>query len=194
MPRARRFFLISVTAVMICFLGHTALTMAEENVTDVEQTFSFSEEMTLQNERLSFRVSSSEVLAQAEPGLAGATAAGSDAGHGATEAEEQAKMAEAMNNPLSYLWLAFIQNDTTWYDGDLLDQLNEDAKVQNTTLIQPVMSFQLTETWKSIVRPVIPINSFETLDNVDISTGTTPQITGETVEKVLTAAFGYFRM
>ena len=35
------------------------------------------------------------------------------------------------------------------------------------------MSIQLTEDWKTIFRPVIPINSFETVDNVDISTGNT---------------------
>jgi len=100
---------------------------------------------------------------------------GPDAG---ANAEEMAKMAEALANPLSYLWLAFIQNDTKWYDGDLLDTLNEDSKVQNTLLIQPVMSFQLTEKWKTIFRPVIPINSFETVGNVDITTGTVPEITG----------------
>ncbi len=79
------------------------------------------------------------------------------------EMDEDAQIAEAMLNPLSYLWLAFIQNDTTWYDGDLMDQLNEDSKVQNTTLIMPVLSMQLTEEWKAIIRPVIPINSFNTV-------------------------------
>ena len=94
------------------------------------------------------------------------------------DADEQAKIAEALANPLSYLWLMFTQNDTKWYDGDILDRLNEDTKVQNTTLIQPVMSMQLTEKWKTIFRPVIPINSFETVGNVDISTGTVPGVTG----------------
>jgi hypothetical protein len=105
---------------------------------------------------------------------------GPDAG---ANAEEMAKMGEALANPLSYLWLAFLQNDTKWYDGDLLDTLNEDSKVQNTLLIQPVMSFQLTEKWKTIFRPVIPINSFETVGNVDITTGTVPEITGVDFER-----------
>lgn len=95
-----------------------------------------------------------------------------------SDAEEQAKIAEALANPLSSLWLMFIQSDTSWYDGDLLDALNEDTKVQNTTLIMPVMPFKLTEEWQSIFRLVIPINSFETLDNVDITSGSTPSITG----------------
>lgn len=97
---------------------------------------------------------------------------------GKEEMSEDEKIAEAMLNPLSYLWLMFMQNDTTWYDGDILDKLGEDKKVQNTTLLMPVFSQQLTESWKTIIRPVIPINSFETIDNVDISTGSVPNVTG----------------
>ncbi|WP_354625144.1 hypothetical protein [Psychromonas sp. MME2] len=55
-----------------------------------------------------------------------------------------------------------MQNDTTWYDGDYLDFLGEDKKVYNTTTIEPVMPFQLTENIKYIFRPVIPIHSWET--------------------------------
>ena len=97
---------------------------------------------------------------------------------GVDKMDEDAKIAEAMLNPLSYLWLAFIQNDTTWYDGSILDRLGEDSKVQNTTLLMPVLSMQLTEKWKTIIRPVIPFNSFETIDGVDVSTGSVPQVTG----------------
>lgn len=43
--------------------------------------------------------------------------------------DEDAKIAEAMLNPLSYLWLMFTQNDTKWFDGDILDRLGEDTKV-----------------------------------------------------------------
>jgi len=93
-------------------------------------------------------------------------------------AAEQAAVAEALNNPLSSLWIMFVQNDTTWYKGDLVDSLGKSDLVQNTTLIQPVMPFQLTENWKAIFRPVIPINSFETVDNLDVTTGTVPDFTG----------------
>jgi hypothetical protein len=96
----------------------------------------------------------------------------------AAEVAEAEAIAEAMNNPLSSLWLMFAQNDTIWMDGDLLDDLGEGSQVQNTTLLQPVMPFQLTEEWKAIFRPVIPINSFETVGNVDITTGTVPEVTG----------------
>jgi hypothetical protein len=33
-------------------------------------------------------------------------------------AAEQAAIADALNNPLSSLWIMFAQNDTTWYKGD----------------------------------------------------------------------------
>ena len=95
-----------------------------------------------------------------------------------TEEEKQAQIGDAMANPLSNLWMMFAQNDTIWYDGALLDTLNKDARVQNTSLIMPVMPMQLTEEWKAIFRPVIPINSFDTVGGVDISTNTTPSVTG----------------
>jgi hypothetical protein len=87
---------------------------------------------------------------------------------------EDAAIAEAMLNPLSNLWLLFSQNDTYWYGGDLVDDLDEDRKRQNVTLLMPVISQQLTENWKMIFRPVVPIVSYETVDNVDISQGTNP--------------------
>jgi len=101
----------------------------------------------------------------ASPGSGGKAPSAEKAG----EADEAAKIAEALANPLSYLWLMFTQNDTTWYDGDILDRLGEDTKVMNTTLIMPVLSIQLTEKWKTIFRPVIPINSFDTVDNLNVS-------------------------
>jgi len=80
----------------------------------------------------------------------------------------KAEIAEAINNPLSSLWLLFAQNDTKWYGGNLLDTLGESDKVMNTTLIQPVMPMQITKDWKMIFRPVIPINSFNTIEGIDV--------------------------
>lgn len=71
------------------------------------------------------------------------------------------EIAEMINNPLGNLWLLFTQNDTVWYSGDVLDKINEDDKIFNTLLINPVLPMQLTENWKYIFRPVIPINSFD---------------------------------
>lgn len=76
-----------------------------------------------------FRLPPSGLLAQAEPGAAGQTTADSGTGAGSKEMDEDAKIAEAMLNPLSYLWLMFTQNDTKWFDGDILDRLGEDTKV-----------------------------------------------------------------
>lgn len=78
------------------------------------------------------------------------------------------QIAELMANPFSYLWFGMIQNDTYWWNGDLLDSMNEDTKVMNTTMLQPVLSIQLTEEWKMIFRPVIPIQSFDTIPGFDI--------------------------
>ncbi len=103
-----------------------------------------------------------------------ATGDGTAAAAGEVVAEEKggemtaAEVGELMANPFSYLWFGMIQNDTYWWDGDLLDFLDEDRKVMNTTLIQPVMSLQLTEEWKMIFRPVIPIQSFDTITGFDI--------------------------
>ena len=93
-----------------------------------------------------------------------------DAATPAAGTSEQDKIAEALANPLSYLWLLFMQNDVISYDGDILDTLGEDAQTQNTMLLMPVLSLQLTEKWKTIFRPVIPINSFKVPANVNIST------------------------
>ena len=94
------------------------------------------------------------------------------------EMSEQDQIAAALANPLSYLWLLFLQNDTISYNGDVLEALGEDAQVQNTTLFMPVLSMQLTEKWKTIFRPVIPINSFSAVDNVNLSATNPGQITG----------------
>ena len=95
----------------------------------------------------------------------------------AAQAELDA-IGEAMANPLSYLWLIFTQNDLIWPDGDLLDDLDLDAKPQNVFMLSPVLSMQLTENWKTIFRPVIPIVSYNTIDNVNFSTSTPTSFSG----------------
>ena len=87
---------------------------------------------------------------EGQAGILLATAGGSITGGEAPAEEKEGEMtveqiAELMANPFSYLWFGMIQNDTYWWDGDLLDLVNEDKKVMNTTSIQPVMSVQLTE-------------------------------------------------
>jgi hypothetical protein len=89
-------------------------------------------------------------------------------------AEQEAMIAEALANPLSYLWLGFIQNDVINYSGNIIDALGEKDIVNNTTLIMPVLSIQLTEAWKTVIRPVIPINNFRTIDNINLTSGGGP--------------------
>jgi len=91
-----------------------------------------------------------------------------------TAAEQEAMIAEALANPLSYLLLGFMQNDIINYSGNIIDGLGEKDIVNNTTLIMPVLSIQLTETWKTVIRPVIPFNNFRTIDNVNLTTGGGP--------------------
>ena len=107
-----------------------------------------------------------------------APAAATDVAQGSSAGPDMDAIGEAMANPLSYLWLMFTQNDTIWNEGDVLDNLSKDAKAQNSFLINPVMSLQLTENWKAIVRPVIPINSFNTVDNVNLSLISPGGVTG----------------
>lgn len=105
-------------------------------------------------------------------------AEGGGGGDGATPADDDAAIAAAMLNPLSYLWLLFAQNDLITYDGRAMDRIGESKQLQNSTLLMPVLSQQLTEDWKVIFRPVIPINSFKSLDNVNVSLTSTPPVVG----------------
>ena len=115
-------------------------------------------------------------------------AVGGDVTAGEVTAEEKegamtaAQVGELMANPFSFLWFGTIQNDTYWWDGDLLDFTNEGTKVMNTTVIQPVMSMQLTEKWKMIFRPVIPIQSFDTISGFDIITDESEEAVGATAD------------
>ena len=119
------------------------------------------------------------LMAQANVEGGGENATDDAAGDTAAEAEASAAaVAEAMLNPLSYLWLMFMQNDMIWYDGTAMDAIGEGSQVQNTTLLMPVLSQQLTEDWKMIFRPVIPINSFKVVDNVNISANSPGAVTG----------------
>src|SRR5210317_1910247 len=38
------------------------------------------------------------------------------------EEPSEEEIAEAINNPLSYLYLLWVQNDTSWWSGDVLDK------------------------------------------------------------------------
>ena len=68
----------------------------------------------------------------------------------------QEQIAEMVNNPLSYLWMLAMQNDTYWYDGDIE---GADKITVNRFTLMPVMATQLTENYKLVFRPWLPIYS-----------------------------------
>ncbi len=81
------------------------------------------------------------------------------------------QIAEMINNPLGYLWLLNVQNTTTWFSGALVDKAKQLGSAQNSTLIQPVLSMQLTPGIRWLSRPIIPVNSFELPSNYTTLTG-----------------------
>ena len=77
---------------------------------------------------------------------------------GETEQEKLARIAQQTNNPVSSLWMLFIQNDFSIYDGDITDG----KRVWNSLKFQPVMPVLLTDKIRLINRPVFQLQSFET--------------------------------
>ena len=75
------------------------------------------------------------------------------------------QIAEMINNPLGYLWLLNVQSTVTWFSGALVDRATPLGHGQSSTLIQPVLSMQLTPNIRWLSRPIIPINSFELPNN-----------------------------
>lgn len=71
------------------------------------------------------------------------------------------QIAEMINNPLGSLWLLNVQSTATWFSGALVDRAEPLGRAQSATLIQPVLSMQLTPNIRWLSRPIIPINSFE---------------------------------
>jgi hypothetical protein len=70
------------------------------------------------------------------------------------EEADLGEIAKQTNNPVGSLWMLFFQYDAT---------ISEDAtgrqRESHSTKFQPVMPFQLTQEWKVITRPVIPIHT-----------------------------------
>lgn len=103
---------------------------------------------------------------------AGDTSSGDEEqGGGGQDGYTDAEIAEMINNPLGNLWMLFMQNDTMRISGDILDQFDEDDKVFNTFMIMPVMPMQLTDNYKYIFRPVIPIHSYDLPSGISFDPG-----------------------
>ena len=80
-------------------------------------------------------------MAQAQGGAGGAPTGG----------PSLENMSKEMDNPLGKLWIIFMQNDTSLYDGRPLGE-----EIINTTTILPVLSFPLGKAMTFAVRPIIP--------------------------------------
>ena len=68
-----------------------------------------------------------------------------------------AEVAQQTNNPVSDLWMLFMQNDFSIYDGDISDG----KRVLNSFKFQPVMPLLLTDEVRMINRPVFQLQSFD---------------------------------
>jgi hypothetical protein len=71
------------------------------------------------------------------------------------------ELSKQTSNPVGSLWQLVMQNDYTLFDGDITD----DERQINVFKFQPIMPFRLTDEWKLITRPVIPVVSSEILKN-----------------------------
>jgi hypothetical protein len=60
----------------------------------------------------------------------------------------------ALANPISDVWALFTEFDFSFSDGDVNDG---DWKFGSSMLFQPVMPIKLTENWKLITRPSVPV-------------------------------------
>jgi hypothetical protein len=65
-----------------------------------------------------------------------------------------AELGAKLSNPLSDVWALFTEFDVNWSEGDISDG---EHKVGSNMLFQPIMPFKLTEDWKLITRPVVPV-------------------------------------
>ncbi len=65
------------------------------------------------------------------------------------------EVSNKLNNPLSDLWMIFMENDLNRFRGDPADG----SEWVNTAIVQPVMPLALTKKWNLVSRPIIPILS-----------------------------------
>ena len=69
-----------------------------------------------------------------------------------------AAVAQKTNNPVSDLWMLFMQYDASTYSGDITDG----DRSLNSFKFQPVMPMLLTDEIRLINRPVVQFQSFDT--------------------------------
>jgi hypothetical protein len=94
---------------------------------------------------LMFGVVADPTMAEEPSGQASAGGGGSDS---------LAELGSKLSNPLGDVWALFTEFDVNWNKGDLSDG---DYKVGTDMLFQPVLPLKLTNNWKMITRPAVPV-------------------------------------
>jgi hypothetical protein len=59
-----------------------------------------------------------------------------------------------LSDPTSDIWALFTEFDFTWSKGDLS---GDEYKFGSDIIFQPIMPFNITEDWKLLTRPTVPI-------------------------------------
>ena len=68
--------------------------------------------------------------------------------------ENLAALGKKLTDPLSDVWALFTEFDATWSEGDFS---NGDHRTGSRMLFQPILPIPLTENWKVLARPIVPI-------------------------------------
>ena len=68
--------------------------------------------------------------------------------------DSAAAAGKALSNPLSDIWALFTEIDYTFSNGDLSDKNYHNGQA---VIFQPIMPFPLTDNWKMLTRPTLPI-------------------------------------
>ena len=71
-----------------------------------------------------------------------------------TEHGSLGELGAKLSDPTSDVWALFTEFDFFWSRGDLSD---DDYKFGADMIFQPILPFKLTEDWKVLTRPTIPI-------------------------------------
>ena len=80
--------------------------------------------------------------------LAGSTIAS------AAEEHSAAEVGKKLADPLSDIWALFTEVDYTWSEGKLTDGKWRSGQA---VIFQPIMPINLSENWKLITRPTVPV-------------------------------------
>ena len=90
---------------------------------------------------LGLQLTAAPVIAQSEPA-------------GGSSKENLAALGKKLSDPLSDVWALFTEFDVTWSEGDFT---NGDDRTGSRMLFQPIMPIPLTENWKILMRPTVPV-------------------------------------